>query len=475
MVSVIIPALNESARIAGVVALARQSTLVTEVIVVDDGSVDSTPELASAAGARVITSSLLGKGASMEDGLKAAVNSIVVYLDGDLTGLREDLIDILVQPLINGQADFVKACFSRKAGRVTTLTAKPLLQLFFPEMAHFVQPLGGIMAAKASVLNQLQFETDYGVDLALLIDAHMLGARIVEVDIGHLEHDSQSLEALGEMSKQVVRALLHRADRHERLSVSQIREVEEVERHARAEFGIITQATQRPHRLAIFDMDGTLLQGRFAVELARYLGRLDQLHQFLDNPALGTEERSNGILGVFRGVPKTVFEKVARNVELTPGAIKTIVQLRKWGFTVGIVSDSYRVAADIIRRRVFADFSVANIIRFEDGLATTKLTLSPLLRHTNCHPDHELCKQNTVLHLLERFGLTNDQVLAVGDGLNDARMLAAAGLSVAFEPKADLVRQSAQHTITGDLTQILDLVEAKGWGVSPLLALAATS
>jgi phosphoserine phosphatase len=77
--------------------------------------------------------------------------------------------------------------------------------------------------------------------------------------------------------------------------------------------------------------------------------------------------------------------------------------------------------------------------------------------------------------LLERFGLTNDQVLAVGDGLNDARMLAAAGLSVAFEPKAGLVRQSAQHTISGDLTQILDLVQAKGWGAPPALSLAATT
>jgi glycosyltransferase involved in cell wall biosynthesis len=62
---------------------------VAKVIVVDDGSIDGTPELAAQAGARVVTSTLLGKGASMEDGVWAAQNEIVVFLDGDLNGLPE--------------------------------------------------------------------------------------------------------------------------------------------------------------------------------------------------------------------------------------------------------------------------------------------------------------------------------------------------------------------------------------------------
>ncbi len=473
MITVVIPALNESARICGVIELAQKSPQVTEVIVVDDGSVDSTPELAIGAGARVVTSSLLGKGASMEDGMREASNEIVVYLDGDLQGLSEDLIERLTAPLLQDRADFVKARFSRAAGRVTTLTARPLLQLFFPELAHFVQPLGGIMAARKSLLMQLKFETDYGVDLALLIDAHMVGARIEEVDIGHLEHDSQSLEALGEMSKQVVRALLHRADRHDRLSVNQIREVEEVERHARAEFGIATHAAKRVHRLAIFDMDGTLIRSRFAVELARHIGKEAELAKYLDNHSIGTEERSTSILKIFEGVPKAVFEQVARSVELMPGAVRTIIQLRKLGFTVGVVSDSYRVATDIIRRRVFADFSLANIIRFEDGVATAKLSLSPLLAHPDGCKLHSHCKLNSLLHLKERFDIDVQQILAVGDGMNDACMLRAAGLSVAFEPKSAAVSEAAQFVVRDELSEILRLVAAKGWASPATLAQTA--
>ncbi|MBM4015230.1 MAG: glycosyltransferase [Planctomycetes bacterium] len=124
--SVVIPALNASARIATVVEFARRSPLVQEVIVVDDGSTDETAALATAAGARVITSTFLGKGGSMADGLFAANEEHLLYLDGDLAGLVPDLVERMAAPFVAGRADYVKARFSREAGRVTTLTARPL-------------------------------------------------------------------------------------------------------------------------------------------------------------------------------------------------------------------------------------------------------------------------------------------------------------------------------------------------------------
>ena len=456
MVSVVIPALNESRRIASVVELAKNSTLVNEVVVIDDGSVDETAELASRAGARVVTSSLLGKGASMADGLRATTGEIVVYLDGDLSGLDPDLVDRLCEPIQTGRASFVKGKFSRHAGRVTMLTARPLLSVFFPELAEFAQPLGGIIAARRTLLEQLRFETDYGVDLGLLIDAHRLGAAIEEVDIGHLEHESQSLEALGRMAKQVVRVLLQRAALHDRLAIDQVKEVEEIERHSRSEFSTVIGSLGQVAQLALFDMDGTLLRGRFVVELGRRTGREAELALWLDNPCVSARKRTRAIAEVLRGIPREIFEKVAAEIQLTEGAVSTVIGLRKLGYRVGIVTDSYWIASEIVRRRVFADFSVANLLRFRQGICTGEVTIPPVFEHQRgCH-QHELCKLNAALHIQESLGIPPERMLAVGDGQNDICMLRAAQHSFAFEPKSEIVRQAAKASLFGDLSSLLD-------------------
>jgi glucosyl-3-phosphoglycerate synthase len=461
MISVIVPALNESANISSVVGFALQSQGVKEVIVVDDGSVDGTQDAAASAGARVITSSLLGKGTSMEDGLRAAQHDLLVYLDGDLRGLREDLISILTEPLLEDRADFVKASFTREAGRVTTLTARPLLQTFFPELSHFQQPLGGIIAARRQLLSTMSFETDYGVDLGLLIDCSMKGARIEEVFAGHLDHDSQSLDALGEMAKQVVRTLLQRAVRHGRLSTSQIDEMQEVERFARAEPEVALSCLRNAQRIALFDMDGTLVQGRTIVNLARAAGRETELRALLDNPSLDPELRTREIAAVLKDVPKSLFESTAREIPLTDGAAETIVGLRKRGYRVGIVSDSYRVITETIRRRVFADFSLAHLMRFQNGRSTGRVTFSPLMLNANGCPEHRVCKLNVLMHLEHKFMLNREHFLTVGDSENDICIMRNSGVPVAFEPKSPEVAAAARHHLTTSLYPILDLPETQ--------------
>ncbi len=108
----------------------------------------------------------------MQDGLFEASHQTLLYLDGDLAGLHENLVELMTGPVLRGETDFVKASFSRRAGRVTVLTAQPLLRTYFPELSSFEQPLGGIIAARKELLRRLSFENDYGVDIGLLIDAN---------------------------------------------------------------------------------------------------------------------------------------------------------------------------------------------------------------------------------------------------------------------------------------------------------------
>jgi glucosyl-3-phosphoglycerate synthase len=457
-VSVIIPVLNESKTIVSVVRFTKKSPLIGEVLVVDDGSIDGTPELAMSAGARVITSSMLGKGASMEDALQAANHEILLYLDGDLRGLDRDLVHRMISPLLTNEADFVKAKFTRSAGRVTILTARPLLRTYFPELADLAQPLGGIIAVRRDILRRLRFENDYGVDIGLLIDALGCRARIFEVDIGSLSHDTKPLETLGEMATQVTRTILERAAEWGRMRVASLRAARERDRLRCTDLHNSLQMLRQAARLALLDMDGTLLNGRFVLELAQRAKRMAPLNPLLDNLTLDAVRRSRKIAAVFSGLPKKFFEQTARDMSLMPGAVETVVGLRKLGYLVGIVTDSYRIAAETVRRRVFADFVIAHALKFHEERATGQITLAPaMLAPKICHK-HALCKLNVLHHLATEAGIASKCVLAVGDSENDSCLLTAAGISIAFNPKSSSVRDSAQHVVQGDLRNILPLL-----------------
>lgn len=456
-ISVVIPVLNESRTVASVVRFALRNELVDEVIVIDDGSIDGTPELAEKAGATVITSTMLGKGGSMEDGMRAARNDTVLYLDGDLRGLSRTLIENMVRPILLGQADMVKAKFTRKAGRVTVLTARPLLQTYFPELTHFEQPLGGIMAAKRSLLQSLRFENDYGADVGLFIDASAAKARIIEVDIGHLKHDSQPLDRLGEMATQVARTILNRAALWGRLRPAYMQEVLENELHRRSSLPAVLARVPKTERLALFDMDGVLLNGRFIVELATRVGRLEALNKLLDHPRLSPAERTMRIGKCFAGVPRETFEHVALEMPLMPGAVETVVGLRKAGYRVAVVTDSYQVVATVVRKRVFADVSFGHLLRFKNGKSTGQVTLCPAMFHPEGCSAHDHCKGNVVRHVCQKLEIGPENVLAVGDGDNDICMLQMSGRSVAFQPKTPHTAAAAQHVLHAQLSGLLNL------------------
>ncbi len=459
MISVVIPVLDVSGTVSEVVKLALADPRVSEVIVVDDGSIDGTPELAVAAGARVITSTLLGKGASMRDGVNAAQNDLLIYLDGDLCGLPQDLIARLAEPLLDGGADFVKASFSSEACHVTTLTARPLLKTFFPELNHIEQPLGGIIAARRSLLQRLRIEDDYGADVGLLLDAARLGSRLVQVHVGHIRRDKQPFQVLGDMATQVMRVILDRASRYGRLRLEQVKETQEAERRLQADLPVILQKIAHAERLALFDMDGVILDGRFIVELARRTFKTGALSRYLDNPKFSAESRTRLIASLFSGVPRDVFTQTAQEMPLTPGATETVVGLRKLGYRVGVVSDSFFVASEIARRRVFADFSVAHVMRFRNDKAVGEVTLAQAMTH---HPqgcdEHRVCKLNVLRHLTEHSGIALKDVVAVGGGENDICLLRAVPLSFALRPKSESVRAAARYAMDDSLSDLLGVV-----------------
>lgn len=209
-ISVIIPAFNEEENIGEVIEKVKKYERVQEIIVVNNLSTDKTAEVAYNAGARVIECNTQGKGYAMEEGIKAAQNEILVFLDADIPSYSEDVVCKLTNPIIERDVDFVKSTFDREGGRVTELVAKPLLEILFPELPKFSQPLSGMIAGKKEIFEKIELEKDYGVDIGILLDVLNMNYKVEEQMIGKLENKSKDWKALDKMSTQVMRAILKR-------------------------------------------------------------------------------------------------------------------------------------------------------------------------------------------------------------------------------------------------------------------------
>lgn len=227
-VSVVLPALDEEETVGEIVAeirreLVEKASLVDELLVIDSGSKDRTAEVAREAGARVVhrdeilprIPAVPGKGEVMWRSLLVTGGDIVAFVDADLKEFSADFVTGIVGPLLTEpDVDFVKAMYDRplagtagQGGRVTELMARPLLNMHWPQLAGFVQPLGGEYAARRSLLERLPFPVGYGVELGLLVDAlHTVGLdALAQVDVGVRKHRHQDGQALGRMAAAIYR------------------------------------------------------------------------------------------------------------------------------------------------------------------------------------------------------------------------------------------------------------------------------
>lgn len=425
MVTVIIPALNEEKTIAQVVAIAGNDERVTEVIVVDDCSTDQTVQQALQAGASVISSGKIGKGDSMKDGLAAARNEIIAFLDADITTYPQNIIHLLTAPILREEADFVKSCFSRQAGRVTELVAKPLLSLFYPFFPDFKQPLSGMIAGKKQFLKQCEFEEGYGVDIGVLIDMYRFGARIVEVSIGAIENRMHPLEKLGKMSREVSRTILKKA------GILSARS--ETDSPASQSWAAISPALG-VQRLCVFDMDYTLLRCSFIETAARqweWEPALDAIRDHVKDPVLRTKK----IARLLKGVSQQDLQELVGRLPITPSLSALVNRLREQGFHLALISDSYDAVAGIFRQQFGFDFILAQELEFVHHKATGEVKVPSFFMNDNFSAcTHSYCKSHALLALCHRLAINPKSVVVIGDGANDRCMFDVAGRSIAFCP-----------------------------------------
>ncbi len=238
-ISLALPALNEEETVGKVISIIHKTLvekypLLDEIILMDSDSTDRTREIAQSLGIPVYIhqqvlpryGARIGKGEALWKSLYVTRGDLVVWIDSDIVNIHPRFVYGVVGPmLVNRQIQFVKGFYQRPlrtgrrvqssgGGRVTELTARPLLNLFYPELSGVIQPLSGEYGGRRKALEKLIFFTGYGVETGLLIDAlEKFGlAAIAQVDLLERIHHNQTLTALSKMSFAIIQTVLKKLE-----------------------------------------------------------------------------------------------------------------------------------------------------------------------------------------------------------------------------------------------------------------------
>jgi len=213
---------------------------------------------------------------------------------------------------------------------------------------------------------------------------------------------------------------------------------------------------RRSKRLVVMDMDSTLIRIEVIDELARAAGVVDRVSRITERAMQGEMDYDQSLrerVELLKGLDVKVLDRIAAELPLTEGAETLIRVLKRLGFSIAIISGGFSRAAEALKRRLGIDYAYSNNLEIADGKLTGRV-VGPIV---NAQRKAELLET-----IAQAEGVLLDQVIAVGDGANDALMLERAGLGIAFHAKPKL-RESADTSISASgLDAILYLLGISG-------------
>jgi phosphoserine phosphatase len=209
-------------------------------------------------------------------------------------------------------------------------------------------------------------------------------------------------------------------------------------------------------KLAAFDMDGTLIQGRLVFALADRFGLASKVRAIQSSGKLG-HEQTKAIAALFAGLTRKDLQAAIESIPLTRNCEQAIAVLRGRDYKIGIISDSYTAAAGVVAERLQLDFVAANELEFEGGRITGKVEMPLGWERIGCFCKISVCKRYHLEKFARQFKIPIEDTLAVGDTRSDICMVRRAGVGIAFMPKDEEIASTTDKIVQdSDLGKVLE-------------------
>jgi phosphoserine phosphatase len=212
------------------------------------------------------------------------------------------------------------------------------------------------------------------------------------------------------------------------------------------------------YKLVLFDMDGTLLKDKGIFVIAEKKGFIDELNRLIRDNTKEFYKRSIDIAKLSKGFTKKEYLDIFRTVPLQDHAETVIKELKNKKITSAIVTDSYQFLADDLKERLGIDYAFGNNLITNDEVITGELDMynKDLIEEFYSGKIYSICKSCVLDQLCKKLGITEKEVIAVGDGRIDAGMIKKAGLGIAINGSKEL--KKIADVVTNDLRVILDYI-----------------
>jgi len=432
--SAVVPAYNEAKRFGKVVASLLQIKELKQLILVDDGSTDDTNERAKEFlhDKRFIYIKHFknkGKGSALRTGVNKAKTEVILFIDADLENITPQKIMKIVTPVLEDEVDLSRGTFKLARGRVTEIAVKPMMRILFPDL-YFEQPISGQICGKKSFLKSVDWDNQWGVDIGILLDAISDGQRIVEVDIGKLEHKSRSNSEKAEMAQQVLETMIKKA-------------------------GLI----QHKYKLVVFTLDDTLIKSREINKLFKKLSIYKEIESIRDDfneDKISFEQYLIQLAATFKDIASAKLEEVGKEIKFENYALEVIKAVQTRRYQVAILSSHFSPVVRLIASKLGVDNVDCIKLVEKDGVFTGEIAKDS--KNHWVGKDDQQAFMESFLKVKNRAKVRSRETIMVANSDKAIPLLEKVGLGIAYKPKDAELKAIAEKTIHV-LPELLAIIE----------------